>query len=95
MIENFADIHARMERDLQPLHLAAWYGNVEMLQLLIDNGAELDAVNSDGNTALHFAAFNGQVKVIKALINNKANTAIRTWKEQLTYRELMKAIKDR
>ena len=65
-----------MEKDMHPLHLAAWYGQVEVAELLIDSGAAMDAVNEDGNSALHFAAFNGQVKVIKLLINHAADTSL-------------------
>jgi ankyrin repeat protein len=31
-----------------PLHVAAQAGNVEMVQYLLDNGAEIDAKKSDG-----------------------------------------------
>ena len=38
------------------LHMAAWAGNLEALQILIRAGASLDVKAMDGFTALHFAA---------------------------------------
>lgn len=39
-----------------PLHIAAWAGNLEALQMLVRAGAALDVKAMDGFTALHFAA---------------------------------------
>ncbi|MBY0353599.1 ankyrin repeat domain-containing protein [Candidatus Babeliales bacterium] len=38
-----------------PLHLAAKRLNLECAQLLMDNGANINAVDGDGNNALHYA----------------------------------------
>lgn len=39
-----------------PVHIAAWAGNLEALQMLVRAGAALDVKAMDGFTALHFAA---------------------------------------
>ena len=41
------------------LHQAAGCGNLKLLQLLLNNGADIAARDSDGNTSLHFASFFG------------------------------------
>jgi hypothetical protein len=39
-----------------PIHLAAWSGNLEALQVLVRANAKLDVKAMDGFTAVHFAA---------------------------------------
>jgi ankyrin repeat protein len=52
-----------------PLFLACQYGRVEAAQELIENGADLYAVNGPSEvTALHIAAFNGHSAVIRMLL---------------------------
>ena len=53
-----------------PLYLAAGYSNsVEVVDLLLARGANLEAVDSDGNTPLHYAAgFNDSVAVLELFL---------------------------
>ena len=39
-----------------PLHHASSIGNTEVVQLLIDNGANINAKNNFGSTPLHYAS---------------------------------------
>ena len=41
--------------------------------MLIQNGADVNAVDKDKWTALHYAAQNGHVDVVKVLLQNGAN----------------------
>lgn len=50
------------------LHIAAMNGNLEILNLLINAGADINAVNRDGNTALHIAAYNCDVSIMERLV---------------------------
>ncbi len=43
----------------QPLHFAATNGDVELVKLLLDRGATINAATQDGWTALHFACLRG------------------------------------
>lgn len=62
-----------------PVHIAAWAGNLEALQILVRANARLDMKAMDGFTALHFAAQSASpgasacirflVKKNKALLN--------------------------
>ncbi|RXI97745.1 ankyrin repeat domain-containing protein [Anaerobacillus alkaliphilus] len=68
---------------LTPLGFAAHYGNREAVQLLIDRGAEINAVSHSkiayipSNTALHAAiAGERKIEVIKLLLDNGAQTTI-------------------
>jgi len=62
---------------LTPLSWAAISGRAEAVELLIQRGANVNAVNRDGGTALHGAAFLGHVKAVDLLVQNgaKINTA--------------------
>ena len=62
------------------LHRAAEYGYLELVQLLILHGAEVDRRDYSPlgpRTALHIAAQNGHVAVVKELLRNGADVNIR------------------
>ena len=49
------------------LHLATCNNDLEVLELLLNAGADVEAKNADGETPLHQAAKNGHADAIKAL----------------------------
>jgi len=61
---------------LTPLHLAATAGNVEVMNLLIEAGANLNATGTMGATPLLWAEFEGHKATALALIAAGANTGI-------------------
>ena len=56
-----------------PLHEAAVYGPKEMVELLIANGADVNAVDLLGRTALIMASYRGNLPIVKLLIDHKAD----------------------
>ena len=48
-----------------PLGDAAFHGNLEIVKLLIDQGADVNATNRDGNTPLIVAAFMCRTEVVR------------------------------
>ena len=50
------------------LHIAAVQGSTEMARLLVERGAEVNAVNEDGHTPLYYAARHGHRRTADALI---------------------------
>jgi len=50
-----------------PLHAAAASGSVNVAQILLESGAEVDSRNSYGNTPLHIACLNGRSNVCSEL----------------------------
>lgn len=58
-----------------PLHLAAFFGHVELGKGLLNRGAGVDerATNAMKNTPLHAATAGGQVEAMRLLLENGAN----------------------
>ena len=56
-----------------PLYSAANKGYLEIVKLLIENGADINKSNNDGWTPLYSAADKGHLEVVKLLIENGAD----------------------
>lgn len=74
LINEGLDVNGMNERGWSALMIAASKGNMEILKLLIENGAALDDKNHQGGqTALIFAAHWGHADVVRHLIAKGAN----------------------
>jgi len=54
--------------EVTPLHNAVWNGNLEMTELLLDAGADIEASTYDGDTPLSLAQNNNQPKVAEFIL---------------------------
>lgn len=60
---------ARDDEGLRPLHLAALYGHLSVIQILLEHGSEIEArTQHDLDTALHLAARQGHESAVQALL---------------------------
>lgn len=50
------------------MHVASKEGHASLVSALIQNGADFDAVDSNGDNALHIAAREGHIAVARALL---------------------------
>ena len=79
LIAHGVDINARNIRGHAPIHLATARGNRDIVQLLLENGAEVDVVGTDsGCTSLHYAASLGHIDLCEMLVRYGADTDAQT-----------------
>jgi ankyrin repeat protein len=72
LLDSGVDIEAESWGN-RALHKAAAKGRLEVVRLLLERGAELDARDSRGNTPMLHAAYNGQLEVVKLLVESGAD----------------------
>ena len=60
-----------------PLIVAAEEGRLDVVEFLVDSGANLNARNDHNYTALHWAAYHGHQDIVEFLIKNKADANIK------------------
>lgn len=49
-------VNVASDNGVTPLHVAVQEGNAELVELLVGNAAQIDAMDDDGNHAVHLAA---------------------------------------
>lgn len=75
LIEHGLDINISHRPDgLIPLADAARRGKNDIVTLLLENGADIDAIGPNGNPAIKWAVEKGYLKIVDILIQNGANT---------------------
>lgn len=55
------------------LHLACFYGNFEKVEQLVEDGADIEAIEKYGRTPLHFASDEGHEKIVELLTEKGAD----------------------
>lgn len=79
IVEKF-DVNERDQHSRTPLHLASWAGHADIVQLLCENGAQVNATAADDMAAIHFAAQKGHVNALKMLLAGGAKVTLHTRK---------------
>ncbi|XP_075406952.1 transient receptor potential cation channel subfamily A member 1 [Tenrec ecaudatus] len=51
-----------------PLHMAVQSGDLEMIKMCLDNGAQIELMENGKCTALHFAATQGATEIVKLML---------------------------
>lgn len=67
------DINAIGDSNRTPLHYAAIWDKTECAELLLINGANIEAKDIDGATPLHLAAYWGSPNCVELLLQHGAN----------------------
>jgi len=63
---------------LRALHYAAWDGRVEIVEALLEKGANPNALDNDGFTPLNLAVLSGHLGCVRLLLDHGANIDQRT-----------------
>jgi ankyrin repeat protein len=90
--------YIRQADEMTALNFAACRSRPEVLQALIDRGAEIDGPKDTKQTALMLAARDNNVEALKVLIKNGADTSLECklpWANNSTALELAKLEKNR
>ena len=78
LIAKGADVSAKTDNGVTPLHSAADGGQKEIVELLIAKGEEVNVKSSSGYTPLHSAASYGQKEIVELLITKGADVSAKT-----------------
>ncbi|KAH9882828.1 hypothetical protein J1614_000194 [Plenodomus biglobosus] len=70
------DINSQDSHGTSALQLAAKYGHLGVVRLLIEKGAQVDTRNKRGETALYWAARNGHKLIVELLLAKGADAMI-------------------
>ncbi|CAL4969310.1 unnamed protein product [Urochloa decumbens] len=71
--ELLVDVNASDDSGDTPLAYAVRSGTLDIVQYLLDHGANPDEPNGKGSTSLHLAAAGGNCEIVKALLSKGAN----------------------
>ena len=82
LIERKADVTKTIKGDINngwtALHFVACYDTDEMVKVLLDHGADLNARESDDHTPLHVAATTGSTATLQQLLEKGADLGAKT-----------------
>jgi ankyrin repeat protein len=80
LLDRGANVNWQDKEGNSILHLVAWKGQmemvqllVEMVQLLVDRGANVNWQDKDGNSMLHLVAWEGHMEMVQLLVDRGAN----------------------
>ena len=84
IVEHSQDVGARgFDKKETPLHVALRQGNVDVAQLLLEHGADVEAQDDDKCTPLLLASQCGHVEVARILLERGADTEARDYMKRI------------
>ncbi|XP_061527756.1 LOW QUALITY PROTEIN: ankyrin repeat and death domain-containing protein 1A [Phycodurus eques] len=70
LLRRRVQVDQRDKFGVAPIHLAAWFGSLEILKLLVRAGAEQKIENEEGLNILHCAAINNHTEIVEYIVND-------------------------
>lgn len=61
-----------------PLHEASYAGHLQIVEMLLDYGSEIDNCDNEGKTSIYYACQEGHLDVVQLLVSRKATLSIRS-----------------
>ncbi|OMJ90488.1 hypothetical protein SteCoe_7193 [Stentor coeruleus] len=71
------NINARTSMNRTPLHLATIHNHLNVVKLLVNEGAYIDFTDNDKNTCLHYASTQGYKDIVEWLLRKNSMTDIK------------------
>ncbi|XP_068455425.1 ankyrin repeat and death domain-containing protein 1B-like [Clinocottus analis] len=70
LLQRRVKVDQRDKHGVAPIHLAAWFGSLDIMKLLVQAGAEQKVENEEGLNILHCAAINNHTEIAEYIIND-------------------------
>ena len=70
------DVNSRNLENQTALHLATYYGNMPVVEYLIENGAQVDARDKNNALPLHIASAYGHISLLELFLSKGINFII-------------------
>ncbi|XP_053698657.1 uveal autoantigen with coiled-coil domains and ankyrin repeats, partial [Sabethes cyaneus] len=68
-------IESADEDGFTPLHLAVIQGNLQLVNLLLANGADVNALDNEGHSVVHWATVCGEVEALRTVLSAGADVS--------------------
>mmetsp|Transcript_29345 Transcript_29345/g.73861 ORF Transcript_29345/g.73861 Transcript_29345/m.73861 type:complete len:167 (+) Transcript_29345:87-587(+) len=81
MESSFTKVNATDPQGKTALHEASRWGHADVIEFLVENGADLSMQADEGTTALHLAAEYGHTDAIRSLVKLGADVNCVDWNE--------------
>ena len=72
------NVNVKGKNNVTPLILASQQGKLDVVAFLLDRGARVNDVMTDGKTALLMASKNGHTEIVKILMEKGANQSLKS-----------------
>jgi len=72
-------LDAKFPTSASALHLAAWYGSIPSVKLLLEMGADVNLRCDRLGTPLYAASYNNQIQIVSLLLEKGASVDISAW----------------
>uniref|UniRef100_A0A8C4IKN7 Ankyrin repeat and death domain containing 1B n=1 Tax=Dicentrarchus labrax TaxID=13489 RepID=A0A8C4IKN7_DICLA len=70
LLQRRVKVDQKDKHGVAPIHLAAWFGSLEILKLLVRAGAEQKIENEEGLNIMHCAAINNNTDIVQYIVDD-------------------------
>ena len=84
LIQHGANVHLADNKGWLPLHLAAYAfsGSLENVEVLVDSGSDVTAVDKKGRTVLHLIRFHNPAELVECLVHHGSDINAKDFRGQ-------------